>query len=218
MEKLAALLFSILLAISLSAPAQAKTTFGLGGKLTYVTTDDSKTLPKIGGSVETKGTLGGNLVGHLDLGDKDIWRYFATELSVDFSLHNVSVNGSTFGDLNIGRVSFLTTSWSILWMMTPDWNFTPYLGLGASYVYIQSMGIGSADQLKYTSKLGGLVQGGLKFYPVQRWSVDFDVKKVAFNSGTWRPMIKLTKNGVTGETDYSINPLIVGLGTTFYFE
>lgn len=218
MKKLAALFFSALLAASVFAPAEAKSIFGIGGKITYVTTDDSKTLPNVGGAVETKEAAGGNLVGHLDLGDKDIWRYFATELSFDLSLHSVRVKDSIFGDLNIGRVSLLTTSWSFLWMITPDWNFSPYLGFGLNHVYIQNMGVGDANQLKYTSKFGGLVQGGLKFYPTKRWSVDFDAKKIAFNSGTWRPMIKLTKNGVTGENDYGINPLIVGLGATYYFE
>lgn len=197
--------------------SHAKSVFGLGGKVTYITHDDSHTLPNVEGFIETKEALGSNVVGHLDFAEQGFLRYWATELSVDTSLHSVQARNTQFGNFSAGKVSLLTTSWSVLWMFTPNWNFSPYLGIGASYVYMKEAGIGSADHLSYTSKVGGLLQGGVKFYPSKHWSMDFDVKKIAFNSGKWRPMVTLTKNGVTGSNDNSINPLIVGLGATYYF-
>lgn len=212
---LKAIFFIFILHFSMST--HAKGIFGVGGKITYITHDDSHTLPKVEGFIETKEALGGNLVGRLDFAEQGFLRYWATELSFDFSLHPVQARNTRFDDFSAGKVSLFTTSWSILWMFTPDWNFSPYLGVGASYVYMKEAGIGSADRLQYTSKPGGLLQGGVKFYPSRHWSMDFDVKKIGFVSGTWRPMVTLTKNGITGANDNSINPLIVGLGATYYF-
>lgn len=216
-KSVVALLFTVILVCFYTA-SSAKPVFGLGGHATYITLDDSKTIPNLGGAVETKATVGGTLKGHLDFAEKRFWRYFATELALDFSLHNVRAKNTLFGDLNAGKVGLLTTSWSLLWMMLPSWNFSPYLGFGASFVEIMGSDRGAIDNVKYTSNVGALVQAGFKFYSSRLWSIDFDIKKIAFFEDRWRPTVTLTKNGITGKNDNSINPLIVGLGAAFYFR
>lgn len=215
-KKLKLLLFTAL-AACLAASVEASSTFGVGGNVTYVTADDSETIPTVGGKVETDSAIGGSLVGHLNLGDEGFLRYFATELAVDFSRHKVKAKTTTLGNLDAGKVSLLLASWSLLWMIAPDWNFCPYIGAGVSYVNLRKAGSGVIDRLKYKSKAGGLVQAGLKYYPSDAWSVDLDIKKIGFRSGS-EPKIQFTEAGVTGEVNHPVNPLIVGLGATVYFN
>lgn len=218
MGNLVVTFFSVTILVCFSATCSAKPIFGLGGHATYVTTDDSKTIPNVGGAVETKTAVGANLVGRLDFAEKGFWRYFATELAADVSLHNVRAKGTRFGDLTAGKVTLIAASWSLLGILTPDWNFSPYLGGGVCYTLIQRIEKGSVDQISYTSEPGVVVQLGAKFYSSPFWSFDFDIKKIAFFEDSFRPKVKLIKNGITGENDNSINPLIVGLGATYYFR
>lgn len=219
MKKLVAALFSTITLVSFYTVSGAKPTFGLGGHVTYITTDDSKTIPNVRGEVETKAAVGADLVGHLDFAEKGFWRYFATELALDFSLHSVRAKNTRFGDLNAGKVLLITPSWSFLWMMTPDWNFSPYFGMGLCYTLIQAAGKGSIDKISYTSKPGGLIQLGAKFYSSRFWSIDFDIKKIGFlEDHNFRPKVKLTKNGVAGDNDNALNQLVVGAGATYYFR
>lgn len=194
----------------------ANSTFGLGGNVTYVTLDSSKTLP-VGGTAEPDAAVGGNLVGHLDLSNEGFLRYFATELSADYSRHKVKAKNTTFGNLDAGKLNLLLASWSLLWMMAPDWNFCPYIGAGVSYANLRKAGTGQVDEINYTSKWGGLAQAGIKYYPSDAWSIDFDVKKVDFRSKS-EPKLRFTEAGISGTADFPINPLVVGLGATFYFE
>lgn len=218
MKKIFTLLLSTVLSAGFSISAQATSTFALGGNVTYVTVDDSETLPTgIGGKIETEAAVGGSLVGHLNLSDEGFLRYFATQLEIGFSSHKVTAKTTSLGTLKAGKVRMIPVSWSLLWMIAPDWNFCPYVGAGISYINLKKAGQGDVDQLKYTSKAGGLVQGGLKYFPSDAWSVDLDVKKVVFRPGS-EPKIKFTEAGVTGEVKYPINPLIIGLGATVYFN
>lgn len=217
MNKAIALFCTGVVLAGVSVVTVAKSTFGLGGSVTYVTLDSSKTLPTVGGTAEPDAAVGGNLIGHLNLADEGFLRYFATELAADYSRHKVKAKNTTVGNLDAGKLNLLLASWSLLWMMAPDWNFCPYIGAGVSYANLRKAGSGQVDELNYTSKWGGLAQAGIKYYPSDAWSIDFDVKKVGFRSGS-EPKLRFTETGISGTADFPINPLVVGLGATFYFE
>lgn len=200
-----------------ASPVSFARAWGLGANLTYITMDDSESLVPLGGSFETASGVGASVLAHVPLGNQNLWRYFATEVGLDLSRHDIRVKDTAnSGNLNLGKALLFTASWTFLWMITPDWNFIPYVGMGPAFISMRSTDKGVADSIDFDSTfLAGVLQGGFKYYPQKNWSFDLSAKKF----GLYRFKSSFRQDTISASTQKNnINPLTVGLGVTYFFE
>ena len=120
--------------------------------------------------------------------------------------HDVSIKGlqSSASALNIkspdlGSINLLPPTLSLQWHFNPDQTFDPYVGAGLSYVRAMDRGLsgalasGSLPIRVSRNSWGPAIQAGFDYNLENKWLINFDVKKVWFDTkveanyptGTW---------------------------------
>lgn len=104
--------------------------------------------------------------------------------------HDVSVSGSggALSSRNLGSVNMLPPTLTLQWHFRPDQTFDPYAGAGLSYVramdnsltaHVGTIGLPiRIDQNSW----GPALQAGFDINLQDRWLVNFDVKKIWFDT------------------------------------
>ena len=166
-------------------------------------------------------TVGTNVIPELDI-SYYITKNIAAELILAVGTrHNVSITpgtGSVAADL--GKVNLLPPTLTAQWHFNPDQTIDPYVGGGAAFVLgldrklTASVGATDLPIRIDRSAFGAVLQAGFDVNLQDKWLVNFDVKKIWFNTD-----VKLDSNGVAGLTDgyqkidnLHINPLVVSVG------
>lgn len=153
----------------------------------------------------------------------DISYYFTKNIAAELILalgtkHDVSVSGSG-GAVNhkLGEVNLLPPTLTAQWHFLPDQTFDPYVGAGVSYVRAMDNGL-TADATgaglgRYPIRIdrnnwGYALQAGLDINLADKWLVNFDVKKIYFDTD-----VKLNLDGSYKKIDnLDVDPWVVSVG------
>lgn len=156
----------------------------------------------------------------------DISYYFTKNIAAELILalgtrHDVSVTG-TGGAVahNLGSVNLLPPTLTAQWHFMPDQTFDPYVGAGVSYVRAMDNGLtAQVGALGLPIRIdrnswGAALQAGFDINLQDKWLVNFDVKKVWFDTkvtldGT---AASLVPAGFQKIDNLDINPLVVSVG------
>jgi|688.fasta_scaffold186140_2 outer membrane protein len=160
----------------------------------------------------------------------DISYYLTKNIAAELILavgtrHDVSVSG-TGGVVahDLGSVNLLPPTLTAQWHFNPDQMIDPYVGAGGAFVLgldrkltavTTVSGVTSNLPIRIDrSAFGAVLQAGFDVNLQDKWLVNFDVKKIWFNTD-----VKLDSNGVAGLADgfqkidnLHINPLVVSVG------
>lgn len=152
----------------------------------------------------------------------DISYYVTKNIALELILalgtkHDVSISPGT-GAVNkqLGEVNLLPPTLTAQWHFRPDQTFDPYVGAGVSYIRAMDNGL-TATVPDLDSKFpiridrnmwGPALQAGFDINLKDGWMINFDVKKIWFETD-----VKLDLgNGYKKIDELEINPLVVGIG------
>ncbi|CAN6134213.1 OmpW Outer membrane protein W [Methylophilaceae bacterium] len=157
----------------------------------------------------------------------DISYYLTKNIAAELILavgtrHDVSVSG-TGGVVghDLGSVNLLPPTLTAQWHFNPDQMIDPYVGAGGAFVLglDRKLTANVSSGTAYLpiridrSAFGAVLQAGFDVNLQDKWLVNFDVKKIWFNTD-----VKLDATGVLTPAGYQkidnldINPLVVSVG------
>jgi len=169
---------------------------------------------------ETDGTtdaLGGDARTSNDYVPELDFTYFftkniAAELILATTKHGVYVDNSTAGDLHLGTVWALPPVLTAQYHFNPDGKWSPYVGAGINYTIMYNASTGaSVNNVKYSDEFGWALQAGLDYEIDDKWSLNFDVKRVFVDTD-------ITANdGAVNAKGTALDPWVVGIGFGYTF-
>lgn len=168
--------------------------------------DDNANIHPIGGNTQ----LSNEYVPELD------FTYFladqlALELILATSRHSVKANGTSLGQVDIGKVSLLPPTLTLQWHPLPDSQVSPYVGAGINYtIFYDQSTRGVIEDIDYDNKIGWALQAGLDYNITGNWFLNADVKKLWLNT-------RAEMNGGSITADVDINPWLFGVGLGYKF-
>ena len=139
----------------------------------------------------------------------DISYFFTPNLAMELVLtypqkHKVRLDGQ-----EIGSFKHLPPTLTLQYHFLPDTRFSPYVGAGVNYTRISSVDLlGGAGSLERNS-FGLAVQAGVNVKLDEKWSLNFDVKKVQIRSDV--------RSGGATISRVKVDPLLVGVGVGYRF-
>jgi outer membrane protein len=169
---------------------------------------------------ETNGTtreIGGAAKVNQDTVPEVDFTYFLTdniaaELILATTRHRASVLNSTSGDVDLGEVSLLPPALTLQYHFTPKAKFSPYIGAGLSYVMFYDVDKGPGlTAVKYKDSLGYAFQAGLDVALDDRWSLNFDIKKIYVDTDI------TVNNGGINPPGVDLNPWVFSVGFGYRF-
>jgi len=135
--------------------------------------------------------------------------------------HDVSVSGS--GGLmtkrGLGSVNLLPPTLTAQWHFMPDQTFDPYAGAGVTYVRAMDDSLtwhgvgGLALPIRIDKNMWGpAIQAGFDVNLKDRWLVNFDVKKVWFDTDVKLNAAAIGVPGYRKIDNLSIDPWVISVG------
>lgn len=134
--------------------------------------------------------------------------------------HDVSVSGS--GGLmtkrGLGSVNLLPPTLTAQWHFMPDQTFDPYVGAGVSYIRAMDNSLtwhGTVGDLPIRTDKnmwGPAVQAGFDVNLKDRWLVNFDVKKVWFDTDVKLNAAAIGLPGYRKIDSLDIDPWVISVG------
>jgi outer membrane protein len=136
--------------------------------------------------------------------------------------HDVKTSsiGAGLTDRDLGEVNLLPPTLTAQWHFMPDQTFDPYVGAGVSFVRAMDNGltavtIGGGRPIRIDrSNWGPALQAGFDVNLQDGWLVNFDVKKIWFDT-----TVKIDTQGLAGTASgyrkidgLDIDPLVVSIG------
>ena len=155
----------------------------------------------------------------------DISYYFTNNIAAELILalgtrHDVSVSGS--GGLmtkrGLGSVNLLPPTLTAQWHFMPDQTFDPYAGAGVTYVRAMDNsltwhGPGVNLPIRIDKNMWGpAIQAGFDVNLKDRWLVNFDVKKVWFDTDVKLNAAAIGVPGYRKIDNLSIDPWVISVG------
>lgn len=164
--------------------------------------DESADIEVIGGDAK----ISNRVVPELDIS------YFfsenvAAELILATNPHNVSVEGSTLGDVDLGDVTLLPPTLSLQYHFAPRASFRPYIGAGLNYTMFYDNDPGDAVSVNYDNSFGFALQAGADIPVNDDYFFNVDVKKLFLSTD-----VTVDAGVATVGADVDINPWILGVG------
>lgn len=143
----------------------------------------------------------------------DINYFFNPNLSAELILATSTNDVTGTGDYNLGSVKMLPPTVTLLYHFTPEKMFSPYAGAGINYTFFYDADSGSAEEIKYDNTFGFALQAGMDVKLNQKWSINFDVKKIFLNTDVHVD----TGSGMNDSLNVDLNPWIYGVGVGYKF-
>lgn len=152
----------------------------------------------------------------------DISYYFTKNIAAELILalgtkHDVdtSSRGAALLSKKLGEVNLLPPTLTLQWHFKPDQTFDPYVGAGISYVRAMDNGLTARTTLGdqpiriERDSFGPAIQAGFDWNLQDRWLVNFDVKKIWFDTD-----VKLNVNGGGYKKidSLDVDPWVVSVG------
>jgi len=136
----------------------------------------------------------------------------AAELILATFTHNVEVKNSSAGNLDLGDVSSLPPTLTFQYHFMPKETISPYLGAGINYTILYNEKAGtSANSVDYSNEFGWALQAGVDYQLDDRWSLNFDVKKIFVETD-----IKVN-GGAINANGTALDPTVVSVGLGYRF-
>lgn len=165
-------------------------------------------------------TIGGDIdVGDAYVPELDFTYFFtkniAAELILATARHEVKVKDTALGDVDLGHVWLLPPILSLQYHFFPDGKVSPYLGAGVNYTVfygVDKPNNSLIDDVDYDNRFGWALQAGMDWQVFERWSVNFDVKKL------WLPAAVSVNDGAVKSRNADIDPWIIGVGIGYSFS
>ncbi len=156
--------------------------------------------------------LGGDAwVGHDNVPELDFTYFFTDNIAAELILATTRNKVIVKGVADLGKVSLIPPVLTLQYHFNPKGKFSPYLGAGISYVIFYDEdhpGLGSVD---YKDSFGWALQVGLDYAVDDRWSINFDIKKVFVETD-----INVNGPAVTGN-GIALDPWVFGIGVGYRF-
>lgn len=152
----------------------------------------------------------------------DISYYVTKNIALELILalgtkHDVKTSsaGAALNKRGLGEVNLLPPTLTAQWHFMPDQTFDPYVGAGLTYVRALDNGLTADTTLGRQpiridrNSWGPALQAGFDVNLTDKWLVNFDVKKVWFDTD-----VKLNINGGGWKKidSLDIDPLVVSVG------
>ncbi|WP_219821623.1 OmpW/AlkL family protein [Sneathiella aquimaris] len=175
-----------------------------------VVPDEGGTTDAIGGSA----SIDNSVVPEID------FTYFfteniAAELILATTPHDVSVSNTSLGrNVDLGDVWLLPPTLTVQYHFMPKKAFSPYIGAGLNYTFFLNEDKGNdpaVTSVDYEDNFGYALQAGFDYKIDDRWSFNFDVKKLFLETSV------TVNNGSINARDVDIDPWIVGIGFGYRF-
>ena len=172
-----------------------------------IQTNADGTSNEIGGSVKT----GNDLIPEID-----ITYYLTDNISVEtmfgIAEYNVQLDGTTFGNIDVGTVKKLPATATIKYHLNQFGNILPYFGVGASYTVFFDENVGrSINNIDYSNEFGFVMQIGLDYKFAKNTYLNIDMKKFIIDADMRMNNSSINANSV------DINPLMIGVGVGYRF-
>lgn len=172
-----------------------------------VAPDESSTVNVIGGDADADNSV----VPELD------FSYFftdniAAELILATTRHDMSVDNSAIGDVDLGEVWLLPPTLTLQYHFKNDSAVTPYVGAGLNYTvfYGEDAPGGTVTSIDYENGIGYALQVGLDYGVGDNWVLNADLKKVFLNTD-----VSINGGAITADVD--LDPWIFGIGVGYRF-
>jgi outer membrane protein len=202
-------------------------------RATHVAPDESSELGAQTDATYGAGTaalLYGNAAAELQVGSNTIpeidFSYYITKnIAAELILavgtrHDVNVSSAGLVNPNLGSVNLLPPTLTAQWHFMPDTMIDPYVGAGVAYVLGMDRSltaqVGAAGLPIRIDRhaFGGVFQAGVDVNLQDKWLVNFDVKKLWFNTD-----VELDTTGALGTTagfqkidSLDVDPWVVSIG------
>ncbi|WP_233553222.1 OmpW/AlkL family protein [Teichococcus wenyumeiae] len=127
--------------------------------------------------------------------------------------HDVHVNGSALGEVDLGRVWALPPTLTLQFHPFPQARVSPYVGAGINYTFFYSEGgrrTPPVEKVDVKNGWGWALNAGVDIEVAPRWAVNFDVKKLFL-----RPDVSVNSGAIGARAD--LDPWIVGAGVRYRF-
>lgn len=171
----------------------------------HVKTDVRSSVSTIGGHIGTSS----DQTPELDF-TRFITPNIAAELILATTHHDIYIKDSAVPNDKIGSVNLLPPTLTLQYHFMPEATFRPYAGAGLNYTFFfNNKPNGVATNLKYQNHLGYALQAGFDYMIDERFSVNFDVKKVFLKTN-------VRVNGLY-TAKVNLDPWIVGVGMGYRF-
>ncbi len=169
--------------------------------------DESSTVEVIGGEADASNEF----VPEID------FSYFVTdnialELIAATTNHDMKVNNSTLGEVDLGSVGVLPPTLTLQYHFLPDSDFSPYVGAGLNYTffYDEEASGATVNSIDYRNGVGYAFQVGMDYSIGDNWYLNADVKKIFLNTD-----VEINGGAITGDVD--LDPWVFGLGVGYKF-
>ena len=164
--------------------------------------DESADIDIIGGDAK----ISDQIVPELDIS------YFftenvAAELILATNPHDVSVTGTSLGDVDLGDVTLLPPTLTLQYHFAPRASFRPYVGAGVNYTMFYDNDPGDAVSVNYDNSFGFALQAGADIPVNDTYFFNVDVKKLFLSTD-----VTVDAGVATIGADVDINPWILGVG------
>ena len=145
----------------------------------------SGTAAQLYGSSTAELRVDSNTIPELDL-SYYITKNIAAELILALGTrHDVTVTPGAAAAKNLGSVNLLPPTLTAQWHFNPDQTFDPYVGAGVSYVRAMDNGLQAEAGLPIRisrNSFGPAIQAGFDYNLENKWLINFDVKKIWFDT------------------------------------
>lgn len=209
---LSALLLGSALASGASAADNAATRWKAGdwlvrGRAIMVAPDEGSTI--------TPASLGGNAqLDNAVVPEVDFTYFFtdniAAELILATSRHTATAKNTSSGSIDAGNLWVLPPTLTLQYHFTNFEKAKPYVGAGINYTMYYNEKGGAATNVKYEDSFGYALQAGVDVPIDERWSWNFDVKKIFVSADA-----KWADGTIQG--DVELDPWVVGTGIGYKF-
>lgn len=174
-------------------------------------------VPNEGGSTDAIGGQAG--IDNAYVPELDFTYFFteniAAELILATTKHDVKMKSTSLArDVELGDVWLLPPTLTVQYHFAPKSNFSPYIGAGLNYTFFYNEDRGNdaaVTSVKYEDSVGYALQAGFDYKLDDRWSLNFDVKKLFLNTDV------TVNGGAINAKDVQIDPWIFGLGVGYRF-
>jgi len=179
------------------------------GRIIGLLPDEDSTVSTIGGKVDASNEWTGEVDFSYFLTDN-----IAAELIAATTKHQMKVNGSSSGDVNLGDVWLLPPTLTAQYHFAPKAAFSPYVGAGLTYAVFYNKDVASGlRNVKYDNAWGYALQVGFDYSLGNNWYFNADVKKIFLNTD----VTVTTNTGTVVRADTDLDPWVVGLGIGYKF-